>query len=462
MEPILIADIVRWSNGRLLCGDPQKEVTSVSINSREIQPGALFVPIVGEKVDAHQFIPSALESGAAAVLTQEHEEARGEGAWIRVEDTVQALQDIAAGYRSRFAIPAVGITGSVGKTSTKEMVAAALSAEKKVMKTAGNFNSQIGLPLTMFGLEQGQDVAVIEMGMSDFGEMSRLSAIARPACAVMTNIGISHIEQLKTQENIRAEKLHIIDCFPEDGVLYLNVDDPMLAELMGALPVKTVGYGIDHPCAYRAENISCDGEATCFRLSYPEGEAEIRIPAIGEHHVRNALAAIAVARGMGLSLSAIQQGLSHYQNAAMRQQIHRLRYLTVIDDSYNASPDSAKSGLSVLMQLQNKGRNIAVLADMLELGEYSVQAHYQLGEAAAQMGVGLLVSVGERAREIARGAADQGIPVQECQTNQEAIDYLKERLRPGDAVLVKGSRGMHTDEIVKALLTLDDTVFCKN
>ena len=462
MEPVFIEDIVRWSKGRLLCGDPQTKVDSVCINSREVQQGALFVPIIGEKVDAHRFIPSALKSGAAAVLTQEHEEAQGEGAWIRVEDTVRALQEIAAGYRSRFSLPVVGITGSVGKTSTKEMVAAALSAEKKVMKTAGNFNSQIGLPLTMFGLEQGQDVAVIEMGMSDFGEMSRLSAIARPACAVMTNIGMSHIEQLKTQENIRSEKLHIIDCFPEDGVLYLNVDDPMLEELMGRLPVRTIGYGIDNPCDYRAEKIRCDGESTRFHLTYPEGEAEIQIPAIGEHHVRNALAAIAVAKGMGLSLSAIQQGLSHYQNAAMRQQIHRLPSLTVIDDSYNASPDSAKSGLSVLAQLQNKGRNIAVLADMLELGEYSVQAHRQLGETAARMGVDLLVSVGERARAIADGAASEGIPVRKCQTNQEAIDYLKGHLQVGDAVLVKGSRGMHTDEIVKALLTLDDTFFCKN
>lgn len=451
MQPISIEELVHWSGGRLLCGDPRERVSSVCINSKEVQPGALFVPIVGEKVNAHRFIPSAIQGGAAAVLTQEHDQGCG-AAFIRVDDTVQALQAIAAGYRSRFHLPVVGITGSVGKTSTKEMVAAALSSELCVMKTAGNFNSQIGLPLTMFALENSHQAAIIEMGMSDFGEMSRLSGIARPDRAVMTNIGISHIEQLKTRRNIRAEKLHIIDSFDESGVLYLNADDPMLAELVGKLPVRTVGFGLTEACSYRAKELQSDGERTGFLLEYPGGSREITIPAIGEHNVRNALAAIAVAVDLGLSLDSIQRGLTGYQNAAMRQQIHRLGRYTVIDDSYNASPDSAKSGLSVLAQLPHTGRKIAVLADMLELGERSVPAHYELGKTAADMGVELLVCVGQRASDIARGAAEKGIPVQTCSTNQEASDYLNKQIRAGDAILVKGSRGMHTDEIVAELL----------
>lgn len=460
MEPVLIEDLVRWSGGRLLCGNPQDYVASVTINSREVQTGALFVPIVGEKVDAHRFIDSALEAGAAAVLTQKYETAQGGNAWIRVDDTQRALQDIAAGYRSLFTLPVVGVTGSVGKTSTKEMVAAALSVEKRVMKTAGNYNSQIGLPLTMFQLERGHQAAVIEMGMSQFGEMSKLSAIARPDCAVITNIGLSHIEQLKTQENILTEKLHIMDFFEEQGTLYLNVDDPLLAELMGNLSVRTVGYGINHPSDYQAQQVKSDGERTFFSLYGPEGVQKMVIPAIGEHHVLNALAAVAVARDLGISLESIQKGLLTYQNAAMRQQIHRLTHFTLIDDSYNSSPDSAKSGLNVLCQVQNTGRKIAVLADMLELGDHSQQAHYQLGELCAQIGVDLLVSVGPRAAAIAQGAERRGVLAKKCSTNSEAVAFLEKQLQEGDAVLVKGSRGMHTDEIVKELMLLDQRFLC--
>ncbi|MCI9272438.1 MAG: UDP-N-acetylmuramoyl-tripeptide--D-alanyl-D-alanine ligase [Clostridiales bacterium] len=459
MQPIMIEDLVRWSGGRLLCGNSKDCVTSVSINSREIAPGSLFVPIVGEKVNAHRFIDSAFKAGAAAVLTQEQDAAQGDKVWIRVDDTLQALQDIAAAYRGLFTIPVVGITGSVGKTSTKEMVAAALSVEKRVMKTAGNFNSQIGLPLTMFQLEKEHQAAVIEMGMSQFGEMSKLSAIARPDYAILTNIGISHIEQLKTQENIRAEKLHIMDQFGEQGTLYLNVDDPLLAEMMGKLPVRTIGYGIKQDCNYQAKQVESDGERTWFSLQGPNGARQMVIPAIGEHHVLNALAAIAVATDLGLSPESIQKGLLCYQNAAMRQQIHRMTHFTLIDDSYNASPDSAKSGLSVLAQVQKTGRKIAVLADMLELGDQSEQAHYQLGQLCAQMGVDLLISVGPRAEAIARGAMEQGVAVEVCASNGEAFAYLKEQLQPGDAILVKGSRGMHTDEIVNDLMLLEKTIF---
>lgn len=454
MEPITIQEIVNAVNGRLLCGSPDARVTSVSTNSRELAPGALFVPIKGERVDAHQFIPMALEKGAAAVLTQQHEAAAGPGAWIRVMDTPAALQALAAWYRSRFAIPVVGITGSVGKTSTKEMVAAALSAKREVLKTAGNFNSQIGLPLTLFRLERHHEVAVIEMGMSDFGEMARLSAVARPNRAVVTNIGVSHIGQLKTQENIRAEKLHIIDQFDETGVLYLNGDDLLLSQLRENPPCKTIWYGMQPWCDYRAEHIEVQGEETSFTMVTPEGRMQASIQAIGIHNVYNALAAAAVARDEGLSPEEIKRGLAGYQSLAMRQQIHHLGRLDVIDDSYNASPDSVKSGLNVLETLQNKGRKVAVLADMLELGEASRQAHEDLGHYVAECGVSLLIAVGKEAYSIAQGARGTGraIEVQTCADNREACECLQKRLKQGDAVLVKGSRGMRTDEIVAWLL----------
>ena len=458
MEPIRICEIVTAVGGALWKGNPNAEVTSVSTNSRELEPGALFVPIVGEKVDAHRFIPMALDTGAAACFTQQEPEEGFkylDGAVIRVGDTQKALQDFAAWYRKRFTLPVVGVTGSVGKSSTKEMIAAALSQGKRVHKTAGNYNSQIGLPLTVFGLDHTHEIAVIEMGMSNFGEMERLSAIASPTSAVVTNIGISHIEQLKTQENIRAEKLHIADTIGEQGALYLNGDDPMLQQLRESYTGKIVWYGMESDCDYQAVNIDTVKDCTRFELHAPFGAHKIMIPALGLHNVSNALAAIAVAYDQGLTLDDIRCGLLTYEGLAMRQQIHELDKITVIDDSYNASPDSIKSGIGVLMAVKSTGKKIAVLADMLELGERSAQAHLELGAYAAASGVDAVVTVGREAEKIAEGAAEESrkILVKACGTNDEAFAELETILNDGDCVLVKGSRGMHTDEIVQKLLT---------
>lgn len=451
MKAMNVKEIVRAVDGDLLCGDENTLVTSVTTDNRDLVPGALFVPIIGERVDAHRFIPSAFEAGAAAVFTQEHDFMQSPKACIRVADTQQALQKLAAFYRSRFPIPVIGITGSVGKTSTKEMVASVLSVGKNVLKTAGNFNSQIGLPLTMFRIGPEHEAAVIEMGMSNFGEMARLSAIARPQRAIVTNIGISHMEHLHTQENIRTEKLHIADYFDENGVLYLNGDDPLLWELKGKTGCREVFFGLGDGCDCRACDVQSDGERTWFHLNSTQGEL-LEIPVIGNHNVANALAAIAVATDLGYGMEQIRQGLLQYQGIAMRQQIHRLPQICVIDDSYNASPDSAKSGVNVLIGLKS-GRRIAVLADMLELGKESDQAHYDLGRYAAISGVDLVLAVGEEARRIVQGARDGGIPAEHFENNQQVEAYLASMLRPGDAVLVKGSRGMHTDEIVSWLLS---------
>lgn len=457
MEPIRICDIVSAVGGVLRKGSSNAEITSVSTNSREIEPGALFVPIIGEKVDAHQFIPMALEAGAQACFTQQEPDESLkflEGAVIQVKDTQKALQDFASWYRKRFSIPVIGVTGSVGKSSTKEMIAAALSQGKKIHKTAGNYNSQIGLPLTVFGLDHTHEIAVIEMGMSNFGEMERLSVIARPTSAVMTNIGISHIEQLKTQENIRDEKLHIADTIGDRGVLYLNGDDPLLRPLRETYPKKIIWYGMAEDCDYRAENISTVKDCTRFDLHAPFGVHKVMIPALGIHNVSNALAAIAAAYDQGLSLDDIRCGLLTYEGLAMRQQIHELEKITVIDDSYNASPDSIKSGISVLKAVKNAGRKIAVLADMLELGERSAQAHFELGTYAAENGVDVVVTIGKEAKKIGEGAAQSGTAlVKTCETNDQAFSQLEKILQDGDCVLVKGSRGMHTDQIVQKLLT---------
>ncbi len=451
---MLVREIVKACQGKLLCGDENAVIRSVSTDSRKIDSGTLFVPIKGERTDAHVYIASTFEKGAAAALTQEHDTMQDTHAWIRVDDTQTALQQIAAAYRAQFDIPVVGITGSVGKTTTKEMVALALSSELNIMYTQGNFNSQIGLPLTMFQLTPEHQAAVIEMGMSDFGEMGRLAQIAAPSCAVMTNIGISHIEQLKTQENIMEEKLHITDRFHEDSTLFLNGDDEHLASLKGKFSFQTVFFGTKPWCDYCAQNIVSDGCSTAFTLVTAKESEQVVLPALGIHNVLNALAAIAVANSFGIASKKAIAALEKYQPLAMRQQIHHVHGITVIDDSYNASPDSMVSSLNVLCGLKNSGKSIAVLADMLELGELSEKAHFDVGQYCAKAGVDILITVGERAERIAEGTRSQNNDAEcyVCQSNEQATGKLHELIREGDAVLVKGSRGMHTDEIVKALL----------
>lgn len=450
---LTIGEIAESCGGKLLCGSADTVITSVSTDSRSITPGTLFVPIKGEKTDAHTYISATFAAGAAATLTQEHHEMADSHAWVSVPSTERALQQIAAAYRSRFRIPFVGVTGSVGKTTTKEMIALALSAGLNVMKTEGNFNSQIGLPLTMFRMTQAHQAAVIEMGMSDFGEMGRLVQIAAPDFAVMTNIGISHIQQLKTQQNILNEKLHIIDRFHENSVLFLNGNDELLAGLRGKLNVKIIYFGTQPWCDFRAEDIAFSNGFTQFTLCTPHGTQKVKLPVLGIHNVTNALAGLAVAFTLGVPLDKAAAKLTEYQPLAMRQQIHRVNEVTIIDDSYNASPDAIKSSVDVLCSFRG-GKHIAVLADMLELGEFSRKAHFDVGVYAARAGVDLLLTVGEQAREIAKGAQSVN-PAIDCfsfQNNEEAIAKLKSTLIGGEAVLIKGSRGMHTDQIVKALL----------
>ena len=447
-----VKEIAEACGGRLLCGNENTVVTSVSTDSRKISAGALFVPIKGERTDAHIYIDAVFAAGAAATLTQNDTKKIDVHPWIFVPDTGIALQQIAAAYRSKFDIPVIGITGSVGKTTTKEMVALALSSSYCVMKTEGNQNSQVGLPLTLFRLEETHEAAVIEMGMSDFGEMSRLCSMARPRYAVMTNIGISHIQQLKTQENILQEKLHITDSFDEDSILFLNGEDPMLAGLREKLPhIRKVYFGTEPWCDYRAQEIETTDAGVRFRMTANGVSVYVELPVPGFHNVLNALAGLSVTHCLGGDVFAAAKALSQYEPPAMRQQIHKVRGITLIDDSYNASPDALRSSLQVLRTFP--GRKIAVLADMLELGDMEEAAHRQVGKMVAENGVDLLVTVGERARWIAEEAkAHSDMPCSSFSNNSEAIAFLQETVCEGDVLLVKGSRSMHMDEIVKVFL----------
>ena len=307
--------------------------------------------------------------------------------------------------------------------------------------------------MTMFEIEEHNEIAVIEMGMSEFGEMDRLADIARPNIAVMTNIGVAHIENLGTKENILKEKFRITKYFDKDGVLFLNGDDVLLKSLHGKQEFKTVTFGLDKENDFYAEEITPKGFHTKFVCCFGGERVELNIPALGEHSVKNALAAFAVGTHLGLDEMTIQSGLMAYQNAPMRQQIHEMKDFILIDDSYNSSPDAAKVSLNVLKSVA-KGKTIAVLADMLELGEKSESEHYGVGKHLAELGIDTLVAVGKLSRNTARGAEENGCKeVVMFENNGQAYEYLKKIIEKECAVLVKGSRGMHTDEIVKKVLS---------
>ncbi len=488
MIPVKVEQLVAAVGGELLTGSGEQLIKNITIDSREEAEAALFVPIIGEKTDGHKYVSGALHNGAKTLFMQKKSVYRdeiirlaqeAEACVVAVEDTVLALQQFAAWYRQGFAIPVVGITGSVGKTTTKEMISAALETEKKVLKTIGNKNSQIGLPLMMFYLDETYDIAVIEMGMSEVGEMRNLSFVAKPECAVMTNIGVAHIAQLGSKENIRKEKLNIVNQFGANSVLFVNGNDILLNETATeitqnsitidcdkeTLPVlrntKAMTFGIGEEFDISATNLVTGGSGISFTAVIKENGKEkrlqVQLKVFGNHNVMNALAAIAVAMHYGIAPETAAKGLAEYEPIAMRGQIKENQGITWIDDTYNASPDSMKSGAQVLLSLEGK-RHIAVFADVLELGEASVQLHREVGTYLAdlreqQRKVDILVTVGTQAAFIAEAAKKHGMTeVYAMSTNVESIKLLQSILQAGDVVLVKGSRGMHTEEIVKAFL----------
>lgn len=486
MKEIRVAELVKAVDGELIYGEENGIISSVSTNSKEIEEGALFVPIIGERVDAHQFIDMALGGGATATFTSRKIENFVEGkAYIKVEDTVKALQKAAAWYRSQFDVKLIGITGSVGKTTTKEMIAAALEESFVVLKTKGNMNSQIGLPLMMFELETDTQIAVIEMGMSEVGEMSRLATIAKPDLVVMTNIGVSHIGQLGSQENIRKEKMNIIDqCAPGTKV-FVNGEDPLLQQLCqfsaeaakGKAPsrelfdeatIEKIGqiqvecFGTGENCDYRGIDSQTVGEKQKYIYVSKNCKEEVELSVLGAHNVNNATVAMAIAEYFGVEPAKAKEGLAAYQPIAMRGQIYEHAGRKIIDDTYNASPDSMKSGASVLLEMEGVSRRIAVFADVLELGEVSRACHYEVGQFLADQTVkghklDAVLTVGKEAKAICEAVVDSksDMLAKAFDTNEQVIAYLKEYSHAGDAILVKGSRGMHMENVVKALQEMD-------
>ena len=454
MEQTTVRDIVKASGGILLAGDPEMQVKNVSIDSRVMKGEDLFVPLIGERSDAHDYLTQAIENGAVAVLSSRKMEPLPGAAWIQVEDTLKALQAIGRDYRNRLGIPVVGVTGSVGKTTTREMVATALGAKFQVFKTSKNFNSDIGLPVTMTEMSVEDEIAVLEMGMSDFGEMEVLSSMARPAAAVMTNIGVAHIEQLLTQENIFKEKFKITSGMDKNGTLILNGDDKFLKTVEETSGFHRILYGFGENCQYRAEDMCITKDGTEFTAVCGEKRVRVHLPVIGTHMVMNALAAMAAASVWEISMEDAAKALEGFSGFKNRQQIYEVHDYRVIDDTYNASPDSMKAALGVLYGMETEGKKIAVLANMLELGEDSRKYHYEVGAFAMDVPPDILICIGELAGEIGRGLSESGnknTVIQSFATKEEALPFLKEQTTGGDLILFKGSNSMKLGELIDAL-----------
>ena len=439
-----LEEIIKASGGRLLSGSPDTIITSFSTDSREIGAGTMFVPIKGERMDSHKFIPAVFEGGAAASFSEE--EIAAEGAVVLVKDSRKALQEVAAYYRSGFDIPIIGVTGSVGKTTTKEMIALALSAGLNVMKTRENANSQVGVPITICNLSAENQAAVVEMGVSLPGEMEKISAVVKATHAVVTNIGVSHIEYLKSRENIMAEKLKIAD-YITDGAVFVNGDDDLLSTLKETIARRAITFGLSPDCDWRAENLRAENGGTRFSCKRGGRTLDVFVPAPGEHNVRNALVSLAVAEELGVKLEDALLAIASYEPLEGRQRIFALNGCTVIDDTYNASTDSMKAAVDILAG--RAGRKIAVLGDMLELGDYTEAGHREVGEYAHEKGVDILIGIGERSRDICRGFGKS--KAIHLDTNEKAAEWLKTELKEGDNLLVKGSRGMKMEEIINEL-----------
>ncbi len=451
MENITVKDIVNITGGSLLCGDENKVIKEFSIDSRSGSEDSIFVPIIGERVDAHRFIDGALEINGAT-FTQEHDHAEGEKPWIKVDDTLEAMQKVGTYYRNQMNLPVVAVTGSVGKTTTREMIATALSAGLQVFQTLGNQNSQIGVPLTLSHITKEDEVAVLEIGMSERGQIEKLTTMIRPNIAVVTVIGVSHIAQLKSQENICLEKMDIVKGLDDNGKIFLNGDDPFLTPYRGKLPYETFFYGLDEKCDYRADHIVTKNGGTSFDFHCQGIDLHVDLEVVGDHYVRNALVALGTAHQMNLDVAAAAKALESFHG--QRQRMIQAKACQLIDDTYNASPDSMKASLRVLSSMDGiKGSRIAVLADMLELGENEKAYHYEVGSFIAGQRVDEVFVYGELSKEILRGITDhnQEIHVQYFENKEELTNFLLEHVKKEDIVLLKGSNGMKLGQVSLAL-----------
>lgn len=447
MKPFTLEEIAAACGGEYVGSEEMKaaEITSVERDSRQIKDGSLFLAIKGERADGHDYIQKCYDSGAVCAICEKAPENAAKP-YILVPSTLDAVKKIGKAYREKFDIPVVGVSGSVGKTSTKEMLYAVLSQKYKTHKTQGNLNNELGVPLTLLSMPEDAEAAVIEMGISDFGEMSRLSEMAQPTVCVLTVIGCCHLENLGDRDGVLKAKTEMFRFAREDAEYILNGDDDKLGAIEEVRGKKPVFYGENR--RFHAENIENNGEGgVSCTLCFDDTRLDVTIPAIGSYMVSNALAAVAAGKLLGLSDEQLKRGVEAYKTVGSRANVINTSCIRVIDDCYNANPTSVKASLDTLKNFS--GRTVAILGDMKELGANELSLHFDTGAFAKEIGIDRVISVGPLAKELARGARDVWY-----ESIDELLSELPGLLHKGDTVLVKASHSMHFENIVDYLKDL--------
>lgn len=451
-----VKDLLNVTKGKLLVGEEQEMVTNFCRDSREIKLGDVYLGIKGETSNGNIYYEQAFQKGAKGAILQDVQleeekiQTYQNKFIILVEDTVEAMQKIAEYKRSLYHIPVVAITGSVGKTSTKDMVASVMNQQFNTLKTEGNYNNHIGVPLTIFRLED-QEAVVVEMGMNHFGEICTLTKIVKPTVAVITNIGTAHIGNLGSRENILKAKLEILEGLSKEGYVVINNDNDLLHKwyLENKENYHIITYGIENESDYMAEDIVLREDGSSYTLKGTN--QNIEVPVGGNHFVQNSLCAIAVGSIHKIPLEKMMQGIRKFELTKKRMDIITLKNdITIINDCYNANYDSMKAALEYLGKIKNK-RTIAVLGDMLELGNYTEELHKKVGKEVSKNNINILITVGKEAKHISNVAKEEQMEVIECNSNQEAIEELNKIKKQNDCILLKASNGMHFDEILEKI-----------
>ncbi|GEA31857.1 UDP-N-acetylmuramoyl-tripeptide--D-alanyl-D-alanine ligase [Clostridium diolis] len=446
-----LAEIIKAVDGEIIVKNNEGIFNKISTDTRKIQENNLFIALKGENFNGNDYTIQAIEKGASIIIIDDVkfkiEELKNRGTIIKVKDTKEALGDLARFYRKKIGVKVVGITGSTGKTSTKDLVAAFLSGKYKVFKTQGNFNNEIGLPLMIFELSKEYDIAVLEMGMSNFGEINKLASIALPDVGAITNIGVAHIEYLKTRENILKEKMSITDFFENKNSLIVNCENDMLKTIVECDKFNLERVGYDSTYNLYSKNIKLTSENTSFDVVTDDNENyRFTLNMVGEHNVLNALIGIQIARNFGLTFEEMEKGLGNFNATSMRLEVINKDKFTIINDSYNANPDSMKAALEVLKNYSGS-RKIAVLGTMGELGDYAEEAHIQVGEFAKDK-ADILLTTGEFKEYYKKGFGERTMVFE---SKQELMQRLTDMIKVNDTILIKASRSAKFEEITKYL-----------
>ena len=459
---LTLEEVLKATGGKLLQGERNTFFQGISTDSRTLSEGELFIALKGDRFDGHHFTVEVLEKKAGGVVIEEDRvgDIRWNGyrsrAVIAVKDTLFALGDLAHDWRRKYRTPVVALTGSNGKTTTKEMIAACLETTFPVLKTKGNLNNLIGLPLTLLALTEKERVVVLEMGMNVPGEIRRLTEIAEPDIGLITNIQKVHLKGMGSLEKLKEEKGELFRRMRRDGTILVNQDDPLVIDLANHYVGQKITYGIERPAEVMAKEIKLKGaEGTSFTLILEREVMEIHLRLLGRHFVPNALSAMAVACLFGVEVNQAKEALEHFQPFPMRMEVIPLKGgKTLINDAYNANPYSMELALETLVEAKGEGKAIAVLGDMLELGNFTREAHEQLGEKVSKLSIDFLLALGEEAPVVVESAIRHGFPVERgrvVESHSEAISLLRKMIQNGDWILVKGSRRMAMEKIVEGL-----------